>query len=143
MYYTFHSKVVSIIINVSVNVRFNVMQRTTRNGPLQRPSVCSCLKLTDRSVKHHAPVLWNSLSMQLRQPMPHHPSINQTGSTLAPSSSSFHAKLKTFLFIRAFSLSLLHYPLMSVLLFIDPAKFFISYPFSLLSFTVTLFITSV
>jgi len=35
---------------------------------LQRPSVRSRLKVTDRSFTHHAPVLWNSLPKQLRQP---------------------------------------------------------------------------
>jgi len=45
--------------------------RTTRSSDiitLQRPSVRSCLKVTDRSFIHHAPVLWNSLPKQLRQP---------------------------------------------------------------------------
>ena len=80
--------------------------RNTRSSDavtLQRPSVCSRLKLTDRSFTHHAPILWNSLPKQLRQLTPHHdPSINQSGSTLALSSSQFHAKLKTFLFNRSF-----------------------------------------
>ena len=80
--------------------------RNTRSSDavtLQRPSVCSRLKLTDRSSTHHAPILWNSLPKQLRQLTPHHdPSINQSGSTLALSSSQFHAKLKTFLFNRSF-----------------------------------------
>ena len=40
-------------------------------------------------------------------------------------------------------LSLYALPLMSVLWFLDPAVFFISYPFSFLSFTVTSFIASV
>jgi len=35
---------------------------------LQRPSVCSRLKITDRSFTHHAPVLWHSLPKQLRHP---------------------------------------------------------------------------
>ena len=55
--------------------------------------IYSRLKLTERSFMHHASVLWNSLPKQLRQPMPHQPSNNQTGSTLALSSSLFHAKL--------------------------------------------------
>jgi len=79
--------------------------RNTRNSDivtLQRPSVCFNLKLTDRSFRHYAPVLWNSLPKQLRQPMLHQPSINQTFSTLALSSSQFHAKLKTFLLNRSF-----------------------------------------
>jgi len=45
--------------------------RTTRSSDiitLQRPSIRSRLKLTDRFFTHHAPVLWNSLPKQLRQP---------------------------------------------------------------------------
>ena len=44
-------------------------RRNTRSSDavtLQRPSVCSRLKLTDRSFTHHAPVLWNSFPQQLR-----------------------------------------------------------------------------
>jgi len=60
------------------------------------------------------------------------------------SSSPFHAKLKTFLFNRSFPpYSMYALPPMSVLWCLDPAMFFISYPFSLLSFTVTSFIASV
>jgi len=110
---------------------------------LQRPSVCSSLKLTDRSFTHHAYVLWNSLPKQLSQPTPHQLSINQTGFTLGLSSFRFHAKLKTSSSTLHFLLSLYALPLMSVLWFLDPAMFFISYSFSLLSFTVTLFIASV
>ena len=49
-----------------LNVRSN---RTTLSSDiitLQRPSVRSRLKVTDRSFTHHAPVLWNSLPKQLR-----------------------------------------------------------------------------
>jgi len=45
--------------------------RTTRSSDiitLQRPSVRSRLKVIDRSFTQHAPVLWNSLPKQLRQP---------------------------------------------------------------------------
>ena len=76
--------------------------RSSDSVTLQRPSVCSRLKLTDRSFTHHAPVLWNNLPKHLRQPAPQHPSSNQTGSTLALSSSQFHAKLKTVLFNLSF-----------------------------------------
>ena len=76
--------------------------RSSDSVTLQRPSVCSRLKLTDRSFTHHAPVLWNNLPKQLRQPAPQHPSSNQTDSILALSSSQFHAKLKTVLFNLSF-----------------------------------------
>ena len=81
--------------------------RTTRSSDiitLQRPSVHSRLKVTDRSFTHHAPVLWNSLPKQLRQPFTHQSLSNPNDSTpcLALSSHQFHSKLKTFLFNQSF-----------------------------------------
>ena len=76
--------------------------RSSDTVTLQRPSVRSRLKLTDRSFTHYAPVLWNSLPKQLRQPTPHNPTISQTGFTVALSPAQFHAKLKTFLFNLSF-----------------------------------------
>ena len=70
------------------------------------PSVCVCV----------------CVSIGVSCMYPHHPSINQTGSTLALSSSQLHAKLKTFLCNRSF-------PLVSVFWFLNPAMFLISYPF--------------
>jgi hypothetical protein len=89
-----------------LNVQSN---RTTRSSDiitLQRPSVRSRLKLTNRSFTHHAPVLWNSLPKQLRQPSSHRSLDNQTDSDPTPlfalSSNQFHSKLKTFLFNQSF-----------------------------------------
>ena len=81
--------------------------RTTRSSDiitLQRPSVRSRLKVTDRSFTHHAPVLWNSLPKQLRQPSAHQSLATPTDHTplLALSSHQFHSKLKTFLFDQSF-----------------------------------------
>jgi len=58
--------------------------------------------------------------------------VEQINDHLKRSSSTDHSLL-----------SLYALPLMSVLWFIDPAMFFIPFPFSLLSFTVTSFIASV
>jgi len=71
---------------------------------LQRPSVCLCLKITDRSFTHHAPVLWNSLPKQLRQPSapPSHGTATDSITLLAIFSHQFHSKLKTFLFEQSF-----------------------------------------
>ena len=49
--------------------------RATRSSDiitLQRPSIRSRLKVTDRSFTHHAPVLRNFLPKQLQQPSAHH-----------------------------------------------------------------------
>jgi len=84
------------------HIQRNTNTRSSDTVTLQRSCVSSSLKLTDKSFTHHAPVLWNCLPKQLRQPTPHHPSINQTLSTLALSSSQFHAKLNKFLFSWSF-----------------------------------------
>jgi len=69
---------------------------------LLRPTNISRLKITDRSFSCHAPVLWNSLPLDMRQLMkadshtfPHHP-------LLALSHAQFHARLKTFLFHKSY-----------------------------------------
>jgi len=81
--------------------------RTTRSSDvitLQRPSVRSRLKLTDRSFTHHATVLWNSLPKQLWQPSapPSLGTATDSSPLLAMSSHQFHSKLKTFLFEQSF-----------------------------------------
>jgi len=86
-----------------LNVQSNRTTRSSNVITLQRPSVRSRLKLTDRSFTHHAPVLWNSLPKQLRQPSAP-PSLGTAteSSLLALSSHQFHSKLKTFLFEQSF-----------------------------------------
>jgi len=81
--------------------------RTTRSSAiitLQRPSVCSRLKITDISFTHHAPVLWNSLPKQLHHPSapPSHVTATDSSLLLALSSQQFHSKLKTCLFEQSF-----------------------------------------
>jgi len=70
--------------------------RTTRSSviiTLQRPSVRSRLKISDRSFTHRAPVLWNSLLKQLRQPSapPTHGIATVSSPLLALSSHQFHS----------------------------------------------------
>jgi len=48
---------------------------------LQRPSVRSRLKVTDRSFTHRVPVLWNSIPKQLRQPSTPASLVTATDST--------------------------------------------------------------
>ena len=59
----------------------------------------------NRSFTHHAPVLWNRLLKELRQPVVHssltYPSASTT-SLLALSPSLVHSKLKTHLFRQSF-----------------------------------------
>jgi len=133
-------------LNSLLHIQRNRNTRSSEFVTLQRPSVCFSLKLTDRSFTHHAPAVYSGIvfpSSIVNQRLINPPSINgvrtlnQTGSTLALSSSQFHAKLITFLFNRSFPpWSVYALPLMSVLWFLDLAMFFISYTFSLLSFTV-------
>ena len=95
-----------------LTVQSNRATRSSYIITLQRPSVRSRLKVTDRSFTHHAPVLWNSLPKQLRQPSAHQSLSTPSDSTplLALSSHQFHSKLKTFLS----SLGCLHLPLSSL-----------------------------
>jgi len=71
----------------------------------QTPTVCSRLKITERSFTHHALVLlWNALPKDFRQPALHSSHVIQFGSTpgsaswsISISPSQFHSKLKTHL----------------------------------------------
>ena len=100
-YYTLQSNKPAYL-NDLLHIQRHRNTRSSDAVTLQRSSVCSRLKLTDRSFTHSS-VLWNSLPKQLHQLTPHHaPSTNLSGFTLALSSSQFHAKLKTFLFNRPF-----------------------------------------
>jgi len=71
----------TVALHSFLNVQSN---RTTGSSDiiiiLQRSSVCSCLKVTDKSFTNHAPVLWNSLFKQLW-----HPSLRQSLGTTADS----------------------------------------------------------
>ena len=69
---------------------------------LLRPANNSRLKITNRSFSCHAPVLWNSLPLGMRQ-------LNQADSSTLPhqpllalSHAQFHARLKTFLFHKSY-----------------------------------------
>jgi len=86
------------------NVQSYRRTRSSDVTTLHRPSVRSRLKVTDRSFIHHAPVLWNSLPKQLRQPAapPSHGTATDSAPILALSSLQFHSKLKTFIFEQSF-----------------------------------------
>jgi len=109
---------------------FNVQSnRTTRSSDiitLQHPSVRSPLKVIDRSFTHHAPVLWNFLSKQLRQPSAPPSLVTATDSTppLVLSSHQFLSKLKTFLFEQSFPPQSCLHQLLSVLWPLDLANSF-------------------
>ena len=103
-YNTLQSKKPCYLNNV-LNLHSNRCTRSSDVVTLQRPSVISRLKLINRSFTHHAPVLWNDLPINLRQPTtPCQSHINQTDFTppLALSSCQFHSRLKKVLFHRSF-----------------------------------------
>jgi len=108
-----------------LNVQSNRTTRSSNIITLQRPSVRSRLKVTDRYFTHHARVLWNSLPKQLRQPSapPSLGTATDFTPPLALSSHQFHSKLKTFLFEQSFLQSFLH-QLLSVLWPLDLANGF-------------------
>jgi hypothetical protein len=103
-YKTLQSQEPSYLHNL-LHVQSNTSTRSSATVTLKRPTIHSRLKITDRSFTHHAPVLWNRLPKELRQPVIHSSRTNQCGSTtslLALSSSVFHKKLKTHLFRQSF-----------------------------------------
>ena len=77
-------------------------RRSTRSSSLitlNRPSVTSGLKISNRSFYHFAPVLWNSLPSHLRHTA-HHSTSSPTSDSGIPelSTSVFLKKLKSHLF---------------------------------------------
>jgi len=111
---------------------------------LQCPSAHSRLKLTDRSFIHHAPVLWNSLPIHLRQPIPHCflPSTTYPTPLLVFPLSSLTLILKPFFFSNYFLLSLLP-PTIVRSLASWPGSLFHLIAISLLSFIPTSFIYAI
>ena len=88
-----------------LHAQSNTSTRSSATVTLKRPTIHSRLKITDRSFTHHAPVLWNRLPKELRQPVIHSSRTSQCGSTtslLALSSSVFLTKLKTHLVRQSF-----------------------------------------
>jgi len=87
-----------------LNVQSNHTTRSSYIITLQRPSVSSHFKVIYRSFTHHAPVLWNSVPKQLRQPSRPQSLDTTTDSTtiLALFSHQFHSKLRAFLFEQSF-----------------------------------------
>ena len=63
-------------------IQSDTCTRSSSLVTLKRPTVCSRLKITERSFTHHAPVLWNALPKEFRQPSLHSPHAIQLGSIL-------------------------------------------------------------
>jgi hypothetical protein len=79
--------------------------RNTRSSTcltLQLPSCDSKLKITNRSFRHAAPRIWNSLPAELRILSPVTSSDNFSAPPLALSTGSFLSKLKSFLFHKSY-----------------------------------------
>src|SRR6218665_3545068 len=73
--------------------------RSSSYRSLSRPPVSSSLKFCNRSCAYAAPTLWNGLPKDLRQfAHPPNRALNFTYPPPAPSSATFHSRLKTELF---------------------------------------------
>ena len=85
--------------------RLVISNHNTRSSSvltLLRPPNVSRLKITNRSFSCHAPVLWNSLPLDMRQLNKADPHIFPQHPLLALSYSQFHTRLKTFLFHKSY-----------------------------------------
>jgi len=85
--------------------RLVVSNHNTRSSSvltLLRPANISRLKITKRSFSCHAPVLWNSLPLDMRQLNKADSHIFPQPSLLALSHAQFHSRLKTFLFHKSY-----------------------------------------
>jgi hypothetical protein len=103
-YKTLQSRNPSYLHNL-LCIQSDTCTRSSTLVTLKRPTVCSRLRITERSFTHHAPVLWNALPKEFRQPALHSSPAIQFGSTpplLGLSSSQFHSKLKSHLFHKSF-----------------------------------------
>jgi len=85
---------------------------------LTRPAVSSRLKITNRSFTHQAPVLWDALPRELRQPVVHSSQPDILYSTVPPilelSTSQFHSiSSKLISSKNHFPLSLFYSPMSS------------------------------
>ena len=76
----------------------------TRSSSVVTLVRCSTTRLhvNDRSFSYYAPILWNSLPKEFRQPAAHSFDATCFHPVLALSSSEFHSKLKTFLFTHSY-----------------------------------------
>src|SRR5664279_196016 len=86
-------------------VQTNNITRSSSVLTLCRPTVTSRLKITNRSFFHHTPVLWNNLPVEMRQTFSSTHSNTMPTSIfpcLALSSSQFHSRLKTYLFLHSY-----------------------------------------
>ena len=113
-YKTLQSQKPSYLYNL-LNIQTNTPTRSSTSVTLQRPTVNSRLKITDRSFTHHAPVLWNSLPRDLRQPATHssHTDVSCSTAQLALPAPQFLSRLKTHLFHKSFPTYSLLFPLLA------------------------------
>jgi len=94
-----------------ISVQSSGRTRSSSVVTLARPSVSSSLQITNRSFRYASPHLWNQLPYSFRQPhCVHSPpgSMHITSSQSSPSfspsvtPSTFHSRLKTYLFHKSF-----------------------------------------
>src|SRR5258706_246993 len=74
---------------------------STRSSSLithSRPANSSRLKITNRSFSHHATILWNNLSREMRLPSLATTTLSYDTALLSLSSAQLHSHLKTYLF---------------------------------------------
>jgi hypothetical protein len=90
-------------LHTLLSLQHNNNTRSSSVITLSRPAVSSHLKITNRSFSHHAPVLWNSLPVHMRQPATC-PTSDTTSHKplLLLSKSQFLSRLKTFLFYKSY-----------------------------------------
>jgi len=69
-YKTLQSRRASYLRNL-LHIQSNTCTRSFTTVTLKRPSVSFQLKITNRSFTHHAPVHWNALPKEFRQPAIH------------------------------------------------------------------------
>jgi len=118
-----------IVLSISVKKVTKLSQPPTKHSTLTSPSICTIFsmskptlalvllplshsntysflssQITDISLTHHAPVQWNALPKEFRQPAIYSSHASQFGFTLLLdlSISQFHSKLKTYLFYQSF-----------------------------------------
>jgi len=100
-YKTLQSRNPSYLHNL-LQVQSCMSTRSSASITLTRPVVSSRLKITNRSFTHQAPILWNALPKELRQPIVHSSQPDKLYSTAPPIlalfTSKFHSELKTHLF---------------------------------------------
>src|SRR5579872_3247057 len=81
-----------------IEIKQPATTRSSKLITLERPSIPSPCKLSNRSFQHAAPQIWNSLPSIFRTP-------SYSSHLLSLSYNQFHKQLKTYLFENSFSSS--------------------------------------